>query len=74
MVRTHMTISDVADELGLGPWTLRRLESLGRIPTPRRDGLSGKRVYSDDDIAQLRAALARLTDGRTIAARERVPA
>ncbi len=72
MIRNHMTISDAATEIGVGAWTLRRLESLGRIPAPRRDGLSGRRVYSDDDIAQLRAALARLTDGRTIAARERV--
>ena len=73
MVRTHMTISDVADELGLGPWTLRRLESLGRIPAARRDGLSGKRIYSETDIPHLRAALERITDGRTIAARERIP-
>lgn len=74
MVRSHMTISDASNELGIEPWTLRRLESLGRIPAARRDGLSGKRIYSDADIPQLRAALERITDGRTIAARERVPA
>ncbi len=74
VIRNHMTITDVAEEIGVGAWTLRRLESLGRIPAPRRDGLSGKRVYSDTDIAQLRAALERIADGRTIAVRERVPA
>lgn len=74
MVRNKLTISDVCDELGLGPWTLRRLESLGRIPTPRRDGISGRRVYDHADIEQLRTALQHITDERTLAARERIPA
>ncbi len=67
MIRNQYTISDVAPVVGLGPWTLRRLESQGRIPSPQRDPLSGRRIYTDNDVAQLRAALAHLIDERTMA-------
>jgi DNA-binding transcriptional MerR regulator len=67
MVRNQMTIADAAHELRVGPWTLRRLESLGHIPTPRRDALSRRRVYTEDDLQQIREALSRLADERALA-------
>jgi DNA-binding transcriptional MerR regulator len=66
MIRDHLTITDVAHIVGLKPWTLRRLEALGRIPKPCRDPYCGRRIYSQRDVAQLQAALATL-------AREHVP-
>lgn len=58
MIRNRFTISDVAERVGLNPWTLRRLESLGRIPMPSRDPVSGVRIYSEHDVETLRTALA----------------
>lgn len=67
MRRNRYTVQDAADLVGLGPWTLRRLERLGRIPTPPRDSISGWRYYSDDDVERLREALGRIADKRTLA-------
>jgi len=60
MIRNRSTIADVAHLVGLNPWTLRRLEKLGRIPAARRDPLAGVRIYTDADIEHIRAALAQL--------------
>jgi len=60
MRRNRYTVSDAAQLVNLNPWTLRRLERLGRIPLPPRDGISGWRYYTEDDIARLRAALVRI--------------
>ncbi len=61
MVRKNYTISEAAEQVGLGPWTLRRLERQGRIPAARRDPLARARVYSEDDLTTLKAVLASLT-------------
>jgi len=34
MQRNRYTVQDAAALVGVGPWTLRRLERLGRIPSP----------------------------------------
>lgn len=59
MQRNRYTVQDAAALVGVNPWTLRRLERLGRIPTPPRDAISGWRYYTYDDVEQLRVALAR---------------
>ncbi len=68
MQRNRYTVQDAAALVGVGPWTLRRLERLGRIPSPPRDGISGWRYYSDTDVEQLREALNHLADERTLVA------
>lgn len=60
MIRNQLTIAEVGSLLGVRPWTLRRLEALGRIPPPRRDALCHRRVYSLEDVDTLRAVLAGL--------------
>ena len=65
MHRNRYTVRDVAQFVGLNPWTLRRLERLGRIPAPPRDAISGWRYYTDHDLEQVRAALTRLERERT---------
>ncbi len=67
MVRKNYTISEAAEQVGVGPWTLRRLERQGRIPAARRDLLARARVYSEEDLAVLKVALAALTDDATCA-------
>lgn len=50
---TMSHISEAAKKLGVTPQHLRVLEKAGRIPPARRD-FNG-RVYSEDDLALLRA-------------------
>ncbi len=50
-------IETVAARVGLSPARLRQLEQAGVIPLPRRLA-SGLRLYSEGDIAVLRARLA----------------
>ena len=51
------SIGMVAARVGLSPARLRQLEQAGVLPLPRRLG-SGLRLYSEGDIAVLRARLA----------------
>ncbi len=50
-------IGVVAARLGFSPARLRQLEQAGVLPLPRRLA-SGLRLYSEEDIALLRARLA----------------
>lgn len=67
MIRGNLTITDAAKLVGVNPWTLRRLEALGRIPAPQRDQLCGARTYTESDLNQIREALGRLADVRMLA-------
>ncbi len=67
MIRSRSTITEVAQQVGVNAWTLRRLERLGRIPPARRDPLARVRIYSNEDITMLKVALASLTDEATCA-------
>ena len=67
MIRNLLTVKEVGARVGLGPWTLRKLEARGVIPPARRDTYSGFRVYSDDDVRSIQEALAALTTERTTA-------
>ncbi len=49
-----MHIGAAAEALGVTPHYLRILEYQGRVPAVRRD-LNGRRVYSEFDLALLRA-------------------
>jgi DNA-binding transcriptional MerR regulator len=51
-----MKVNEAARELGVSEAWLRRAEGRGRIPMARRD-INGWRVYSEEDIAALRAVL-----------------
>ena len=51
-----MQVNEAARELGVSEAFLRRAEGRGRIPTARRD-INGWRVYTEEDIAALRALL-----------------
>jgi molybdopterin-binding protein len=53
-----MTRTQVCQALGISPKTLYLWERQGRIPAPRRTA-RGWRVYSDRDVARLRALLKR---------------
>lgn len=67
MHRNRYTVQDAARLVGVNPWTLRRLERLGRIPSPPRDAVSGWRYYTDHDLELLQTALAHFVEKRTAA-------
>ncbi len=67
MIRNHLTVSEAARQVGVNAWTLRRLEALGRIPAPRRDPLCNQRIYTQEDLTQLHAALMRVAEERASA-------
>ena len=48
-----MRISELADELGVAPSTLRYYERIGLVPSPPRAN-SGYRVYDEEAAARLR--------------------
>src|SRR5262245_1145703 len=52
-----MRTSEVATKLGVSASWLRKLEQAGKIPKARRDGLSGHRRYTEEDLEQLRDLL-----------------
>jgi excisionase family DNA binding protein len=54
----YLTINEAAQQLGLNPWTLRRLFDQGRLPRPRR--LGERRVISPSDIPMLKERLQQL--------------
>lgn len=63
MIRGRKSVAEAAAHLGVGPWTLRRLEASGRIPPAQRDTLTGFRVYDDAAIHHIRQALDQLNVG-----------
>ena len=48
-----MTITEVAEELGVSSKTLVRWEKLGKIKRPKRDW-RGWRVYDEEDIVLIK--------------------
>lgn len=52
-VKKRMTITEVAQILGVSPKTLARWEKVGKIKKPKRDW-RGWRVYDDSDLSDIR--------------------
>ena len=48
----RLTISDVAEKVGVTPKTIVRWEKSGKIRKPKRDW-KGWRFYSEDDLADI---------------------
>ena len=48
-----LTVSKLADQVGVSPDTVRHYERLGLIPAPRRSA-SGYRLYEDHLVERLR--------------------
>lgn len=49
----RLTITEVAEMLGVSPKTLARWEKVGKISKPKRDW-RGWRVYTQHDIKQIK--------------------
>ena len=49
----RMTITEVADMVGISPKTLVRWEKVGKVRRAKRDW-RGWRVYSEDDLVHIR--------------------
>ena len=49
----RMTITEVAQILGVSPKTLARWEKFGKIKKPKRDW-RGWRVYDENDLTQIK--------------------
>ena len=54
MVKERLTITEVAEEIGVTAKTLARWEKNGKIPRPKRDW-RGWRVYSRGDLQEIRS-------------------
>ena len=52
-MKKRMTITEVADMLGVSAKTLARWEKVGKIKKPKRDW-RGWRVYHEDDLSQIK--------------------
>ena len=52
--RDGFTVQETAERTGLGEHTLRYYERAGLLTAVRRDGSSGHRRYSADDLARVR--------------------
>jgi len=52
-VNKRMTISEVADILGISTKTLARWEKMGKIRKPKRDW-RGWRVYEELDLSEIK--------------------
>ena len=50
----RMTITDIADRIGVTPKTIIRWEKAGKVNRAKRDW-RGWRIYDKDDLKQLRA-------------------
>ena len=48
-----LTVQEAAERTGLSEHTLRYYERAGLLPAVRRDGSSGHRRYSTDDVARI---------------------
>ena len=53
LVNNRLTITEVAEIIGVVPRTILRWESSGKIKRARRDW-RGWRVYTDEDVEELR--------------------
>jgi len=51
--KKRMTITDVADIIGISAKTIMRWEKMGKIRKPKRDW-RGWRVYDEGDVDQIR--------------------
>jgi len=47
-------IAEAARHLGVHPNTIRKAERAGRIPRVRREPVSGYRIFSVEEVEQLR--------------------
>ena len=52
-VKKRMTITEVAELIGISPKTLARWEKMGKIRRPKRDW-RGWRVYEEVDVSQIK--------------------
>ncbi|HUT35617.1 MAG TPA: MerR family DNA-binding transcriptional regulator [Planctomycetota bacterium] len=52
MANGRMTITEVAERVGVTPKTLLRWEKAGKTPKPKRNW-RGWRVYEQEDLSQL---------------------
>jgi DNA-binding transcriptional MerR regulator len=52
-VKKRMTITDVAEIIGISAKTIMRWEKMGKIRKPKRDW-RGWRVYDEGDLVQIR--------------------
>ena len=52
-VKKRMTITEVADLIGISPKTLARWEKVGKIKKPKRDW-RGWRVYDETDFLHIK--------------------
>lgn len=52
MANKRMTITDVAERLGVTPKTIARWEKAGKVPRPKRDW-RGWRTYDQDDFRKI---------------------
>lgn len=52
-----MKIKALAARLGISEKTIKKLEKLGELPKPKRDGW-GCRIYAEDDLAELERKVA----------------
>lgn len=53
MVKKRLTITEVAEMVGISPKTLARWEKFGKIRKPKRDW-RGWRVYDETDVTEIR--------------------
>ncbi|MDE2009676.1 MAG: MerR family transcriptional regulator [Candidatus Omnitrophica bacterium] len=51
--KSRMTITDVAEILGISTKTLARWEKTGKTRKPKRDW-RGWRIYNEEDLAQIK--------------------
>ena len=52
-IKKRLTITEVADLVGISPKTLARWEKVGKIRKPKRDW-RGWRVYEESDVLQIK--------------------
>ena len=52
-VKKRMTITEVADLVGISPKTIARWEKVGKIKKPKRDW-RGWRVYDETDLSNIK--------------------
>ncbi len=52
-MKKRMTITEVAETLGVSPKTLARWEKVGKIRKPKRDW-RGWRVYEEGNLSEIR--------------------
>ena len=52
-LKKRLTITEVADLVGISPKTLARWEKVGKIKKPKRDW-RGWRVYEESDVLQIK--------------------